>query len=603
MANVISVVIGSQILTSRTHQNFTFQIRWALGQRTSCTLMIFDADGTLTDPQINETVRIVRFSVDIWRGTVDQIKRTFPGGGVRFLELTCNGYERALDKRILVNDNYSMVPCVPDAGADSFQIQASTNPFIVDDVVQFQSADTLAAPLDAGTNYYVVARTSTHIQVSTTQGGAAVNLTDIGVGRHHCMYSAGTIVKRIGFPSSEGIQEGLIRNGVGIQSFVAEYSAVWDLISQLADASGYVAYIEPSTASQPGPPLLYFVPRGEFSAPFAITEASPANVLMDPGISFQETREVYANRVYLLPSEKIFPVSSQNLTGDGAKRIYQVTFPVKDIVAITRAGSVQTVGILGQTGQQWYVQPGSPFIYHDAGETVLGSGEVAVIQYLGVGTNATMAEDATEQGTYGLFESVVSAESVASSADATTTAEARLTAAKVFGMIAEYSTNSAGLRPGQIQQITWPSAGIGSATDFLIDQVTGRWVNGDLRYEVVAQAGTRIPGYAEVFRSFIGGTSSAGAVGGIGGSSGGGSAGISTSYYTITADTELNDAVGSEGSMLWMVITMDITGHAVTFGANFATPHPDVRVGPNEVSRLLFVVEDDGLWHLASGAY
>ena len=598
MANVISVIIGSQVLTSRTAQHFTFQIRWQLGQRTSCSFLIFDANGSLTDPQINESVRIVRFGTDIWHGTVDEIKRTFPGAGVRYMEVLCNGYERALDKRVIINTEYSMVPCVPDASADSFQMQAATNPFIVGDVVQFQAATALASPLVAGTNYYVVARTSTHIQVSATSGGPVLNITTTGTGQHHCMYSAGTIVKRI-IPAGEGITAGTIDNGVGIQAFSAEYSVVADLIEQMATASGYVWNVEPTTATTR---VLNFVARGSLNAPWDIDEATTTDVLHDPGISFRQTREVYANRIYLIPAETVWPLSSQNLTGDGAKRIFETTFPVKEVVAITRAGSVQTVGVYGGAGSQWYVQPGSKFIYHDGAEAVMGSGEVAIIQYLGIGTNASMAEDAGEQATYGLFESVVSAPSVTSYTDAATTAAARLTAAKQFGMIAEYSTLRAGLRPGQLQQITWPSAGIGSPSDFLIDEVVAKWQNGDLVYDVTAQFGTRIPGYADVFRSFVGGTSSAGVAGGIGGS-GSAAPTVTVNSYTLTAPVTINDAVGSEGALLWLVITQDATGgREVTWGANFASS-PDIRMNAAEVTRLLFVAEGDSKWHLASGGF
>lgn len=599
MANVISVIIGAQVLTTSTLARFTFQIDWALGQRTRAVFNIFDIGATLTVPEINEAVRIVRFGTDVWQGTVDQIKWTFPGGDVRYFEVTCNGYERALDKRVLLNTNYSMVPVVPDAAGDSFEIKASSNPFAVNDTVQVRADTAIAAPLAAGTTYYVTARTSTHVQLAATQGGAAINITDIGVGQHHIMWTAGAIVKAIGLPSGEGISEGLIRPGVGIESFAAEYSAIWDLIDQLASASNYVAYIEPDLTT----PKLYFVPKDEFTAPWDIDEDTSPDVLADPGLTLVQTREVYANRVYLLPAESIWPLTAQNLTGDGSKRIFETTFPIKDVLAITRAGSVQTVGVRGGSGSQWYIQPNSKYVYHDAGESVLGSGEIAVIQYRGIGTNATMAEDAGEQATYGLFESVLSAQSVASAADATTTAAAKLAASKVMGLVAEYSTTGAGLRPGQVQQIRWPSGGIASDTPFLIDKVTGKWVNGDLRYDVTAQSGTRIPGYVEVFRSFVGGTSTAGAVGGVGGSGSAAGSTLTVNTYTLTGPETINDAVGSEGSMLWLVITQDGTGgREVTWGANF-DGSPDIRMNASEVTRLLFVAEGDGLWHLASGGY
>jgi len=64
-----------------------------------------------------------------------------------------------------------------------------TKQTIADDtVIKFVTTDTLPAPLVAGTSYYAInADTATEylIQVSATEGGTAINLTDDGEGDHH----------------------------------------------------------------------------------------------------------------------------------------------------------------------------------------------------------------------------------------------------------------------------------------------------------------------------------------------------------------------------------------------------------------------------------
>ena len=52
------------------------------------------------------------------------------------------------------------------------------------DFVQFRTATTLPAPLAPLTNYYVINSTTNTMEVSLTSGGAAIDITDTGVGAH-----------------------------------------------------------------------------------------------------------------------------------------------------------------------------------------------------------------------------------------------------------------------------------------------------------------------------------------------------------------------------------------------------------------------------------
>jgi hypothetical protein len=67
-----------------------------------------------------------------------------------------------------------------------------TNIFANTDRVVFTSTGTLPAPLSAATIYYIVGRTATTFQVSTSSGGAAVNLTSQGTGVHTVSQVSGT---------------------------------------------------------------------------------------------------------------------------------------------------------------------------------------------------------------------------------------------------------------------------------------------------------------------------------------------------------------------------------------------------------------------------
>lgn len=52
------------------------------------------------------------------------------------------------------------------------------------DLVIVESSDTAPAPLDVGEDYYVVGVAGNDFQLSLTSGGAAIDITDIGVGTH-----------------------------------------------------------------------------------------------------------------------------------------------------------------------------------------------------------------------------------------------------------------------------------------------------------------------------------------------------------------------------------------------------------------------------------
>lgn len=599
MSTTVSINIGAIIATSKIT---SVRLAWHLGARTTARMRGVDLDGSWL-PETFEAVDIRSGGPIIWIGSVDEVKVSFPASGAREYEIICTGYEQHLDKHQLVNANLSMVPVAANAAGDSLEILIPSNPFQLNEAVWVRSAGTVAGGLAAGTTYYVSARTSTHVQLSATLGGAAVDITTIGSGQHHLMWCAGEIARKIAFPLGEGITEGLIRPGVGIESFAPEHSDVWSLIDSLAKASDYVAYIEPTAG---GAAKFYFVPKTEFSAPFDLDEAEPEEtqpVLHDPAMSVRRTREIYANRVRVVPNDLLWPLASLNIIGDGVRSVWDIGAPVKSILSITRGGVKQTVGNLGDAGSQYYLQPLSPYLYQDGAEPVLGSGEVLTVQYFVVGANYLQAEDVGEQGSRGLFEKTVKTE-IVSYGDANTAAAAELANAKALGLVLEYGTKTPGLRPGQRQMVTWPSAGITTATAFVLDQVDADWEEqGDFRYTVQANAGARIPGTVEVFRS-LGGTTASGAVGGSATSATAAVELIHSQEITLVdPSTVVGAAVApSVGHALYVFLTQDGTGgREITWGADFASSTPtQVNGDALSVTRCHFIALSDSKWHIVS---
>lgn len=67
--------------------------------------------------------------------------------------------------------------------SNEFTVEGSN--FVDDEAVLFTTSDTLPNPLDGSTTYYVINSSGGTFEVSLTVGGAAVNITDLGVGSQY----------------------------------------------------------------------------------------------------------------------------------------------------------------------------------------------------------------------------------------------------------------------------------------------------------------------------------------------------------------------------------------------------------------------------------
>lgn len=63
-------------------------------------------------------------------------------------------------------------------------LNATAHGLVDTNKVQFSTTDTLPAPLQANTDYFVVSATANTFKVSLTSGGSAINLSDDGTGTH-----------------------------------------------------------------------------------------------------------------------------------------------------------------------------------------------------------------------------------------------------------------------------------------------------------------------------------------------------------------------------------------------------------------------------------
>lgn len=540
-------------------------------------------------PVIGHKVLVWNGATPIFTGSIDEFQQYDAGdGSTVFYDCSVTGFEHRLDKRVENAVAFGPEFFTANSISDILTFDSGINLFSDGWAVQVKSNGTLPGGLSAGTTYYVVNATGSTCQLSATSGGGPINLSSAGSGDHWMLWHAGSILKaQLGYWAPfEDITLGTIRNGAVVDQASFEWFRIWDQVETLANLSGYIALVN-------GAGQVVFVPPGEYTAPFNIT-ASSTDVLFG-SVNFRHTREEYANSVYLRINEEAIALTQVTLTGNGTKRKFRTLTVIKDLAAVNGVTGTD-IGIWGvDTGKQWYYTPGGYWIIQDSTGTPPASTFQAT--YRAAGFDARHAEDATEQsaraaveaGSSGIYDTVLSDIGISNADAGDTAAAAALARLKEVPVEMSYRTLTDGVLPGQQQTVNLSSQYNVNDT-FLVSQVDARFSQGVLVYSVQATSTSRLGGYLDVFRSFLGsGGSSAG------GAAGGGSAiTAGGDYYavTLTADATISRTVGAAGTTLFLKIIQDSTGGwAATPSGDFEdTESPlDIRKEAGATTAFLFI--------------
>lgn len=531
-------------------------------------------------PVIGHPVRVLDGATPRLVGSIDEFT-TYDAGdkATAWSDCQVTGYEHRLDKRVQAAITYGPEFFTVNSISDIFTLIGGYNPFQNGYPVRVRSDNTLPGTLSASTTYYVINRTSTTLQLSTSSGGSAVNMTDVGVGNHWLVWLAGAVVKDVVdyWGGLEGIADGTIRNGAVVENAYFEWAPIWTRLEQMAALSGYVVKVN-------GAGEVDFIPSGEFSAPFNITDSSTEVFVGNDrrGLKVRFTREDYANTLYLRINPDSFGPLVVSLTGDGATRFFRLSGAINEYKVIAELLAVDTIGpddigIYGvDTGKQWYYTPNGYWIIQDATGTPLsGSFDVT---YRPAGYDFRQAQDLTEisarqaieTGSSGNYELVLSDTGIGDTDAGDVAVAAALARRKEVPVEITYQTYTPGLLPGQTQTVTLTLYGISDT--FIIESVDAVTVpagsaDSRLRYTVKAISTSKLGNYIDVFRQFLGGGASVSG----GGAVGAGTAATSNDHYavTLTADATISRTVGAAGTILILELTQDGTGGWV------ATPSSD----------------------------
>lgn len=600
----ITVTIGGVDITAKVMMS-TFNLSWRLGERAAANLKLWDETGSFSLAEGQEIIASDG-GTPIFGGSIDSHEHDRIHPGLWFFSAAAVGYEQRLDKRVINAIAYGRAPFTTNAIPDLLTFEGSDCPFYDGYPVRVRTTNTAPAPLNTTTTYYVRDRTATTCKLAATSGGSAINLTDDGTGNHHLIWMAGAVVRilRESIGIAEGITAGTIREGAAVELATFDYAKVSEIIQSMADLSGYVWFVDASKALQ-------FVPRAEFTAPFSV--GSGTTDVMAAGFKKRATREEKANRILLRINDSAYADTLVSFVGDGVKRIWRVATPIRSVTAISVNATEKTVGVVGETGLDFYYTPGDYWIYQDAAGTVLTGAETLFVTYRAFGMQHQTAEDTGDQssvataetGTSGIYELALSDDSLTNTAVGDTAAAALLSRYKQLPVEVNYSTRTAGVKPGQVQTIGLTEFGLSGT--YLIDSVSAAFdENAELRYAVHAISTTRLASFLDVFKAFLtggGGATSGGAAGGGGAIVTGGVTVQEVTLVDGPGTTTISASIdASPGAVLAMDISQSaVGGRQIAFSAQFATgTNVNIPMGPNERIKKIFIGLSDSKWYLFS---
>lgn len=332
-------------------------------------------------------------------------------------------------------------------------------------------------PIQCMDNHYLADKR--RIAVSYTGQTCGFIVTDI-----HTKYLA-----------DEGVGIGNIEIGPILIEAVFNYVRASDALDALAEKAGKIWYIDEIND-------LYFVNRDITAAPWSATgfDMIKGSTKMSGG------NPMYRNRQYVRGGRDITGPQIETFTGDGVTVAFTVGYSINSVPTVTVGGAPQTVGIKGiDDTTNCYWSKGDPTIVFDAGSI---PGAVAVvITYIGQYDILVLVTDEDEIDAQKAIEGDTTTGFVDDIADETKlddkdamfeSGEAKLDKYGVNRRKLHYDTIRLGLRPGQIQSITYSPFGL-VAEEMLIESVKFRGLVKDTVHEITAIQGSEEGSWARYF--------------------------------------------------------------------------------------------------------
>lgn len=296
--------------------------------------------------------------------------------------------------------------------------------------------------------------------------------------------------------SGDGLNTSNVDTGPIIDKVKFNYVPASLVFDELSNLTGYAWWVDESKN-------LYFKPRAAVAAPFEITTSNARE------ITITKTPETYRNKQLIRAGVDLTTSRTENFTGNGTQKAWTLAYDVGVApTTITVGGVGKTIGVKGvDTGKDWYYQLGSPVIAQDDGAAAVGAGVAIAVTYQGQYPILIAAQNDPEiasisgtSGTSGIWESIEERPNLNDDTAALNVARGLLRRYGTIPRRATFTTETAGLRPGQIATITVsPHAVSGS---WLIDSVSAQDRNGiDMVWTVEALDGENVGNWSDFFAS------------------------------------------------------------------------------------------------------
>jgi hypothetical protein len=296
--------------------------------------------------------------------------------------------------------------------------------------------------------------------------------------------TSGFIVKDLisKYLAIDGITEGNILDGLRGNRVVFGYIPLSEALRKLADANGFVWYINANKE-------LNFTSCNCNQAPFDIDFDDP-NKKAIRNTQLQSTLTQYRNRQFVQYDE-LTSLRTERFAGDGETKTFTVEFPIVLKPRVFVNNVEKTVGVSGLNEQgtnDFYFSFKNPSIIQDEFDTPLAGQVVDLdtgivtppdtieIQYFGTFPSVTEINEESEQtsriaieGGSGLYESFQKADQATNESEAIDIANAILTKYGNVPQVFTFQGRQKGAYPGQFIDIDWSPLGVSG--QFLIDKM------------------------------------------------------------------------------------------------------------------------------------
>jgi hypothetical protein len=280
-----------------------------------------------------------------------------------------------------------------------------------------------------------------------------------------------------------------VEDGPIVDRAIFNYQTVSEAFQELAELTGYAWFIDYDKA-------LHYFARETNAAPYSLTETS-ANW---GNLTVTRDRTSYRNRQFVRAGTDQTDALTEELVGDGTRKVFTLGFPAATEPTITVGGVGKTVGIGGlESGTDWYWNKGATEVKQDDAAAAVADGVTIAVTYTGMQPIMLAAQDDAEVSLRGVWEAIEDRPNIDRADLARSVGEGLLRKQARIPVTISWETRVSGLAAGQLISVENNLHDLSGT--YLITSVEYADRSGlDFTYRVTAVDGEAGGGWVEFFR-------------------------------------------------------------------------------------------------------